>query len=84
MNLQSIKAHFRNMALTPITQLKRLAIGTLLSLIFSATLILFAEALTAWLFYSLALALILSALYALPGYFGIWLWRMRKFLFDLD
>lgn len=78
------KNYFKQMALTPKKQLKRLLIGTLGSLFFMLVLLLTSDESASWLFYLLSLSLALSIIYAIPGYIGIWLWRMRKFLFNID
>jgi len=72
------------MALTPKTQLKQLALGTCGALLSMLLIVVTSHWPQPWLFYLLSVFLILSILYALPGYLGIWLWRMRKFFFDLD
>lgn len=82
--MSDLKAKLRQMALTPKTQLKRLAIGTLGALICMLLLILTSHLANPWLFYSLSILLAIFTLYAIPGYLGIWLWRMRKFFFDID
>jgi len=74
----------KQMALTPKQQLKQLLIGTLGAFI-SMILILFSSQWEIdWLFYLLALITGFFIAYAIPGYIGIWVWRMRKFLFDFD
>lgn len=72
------------MAVTPQQQLTRLLKGTIGSIVAMAALILTSDWENPYLFYALAILMLLSILYALPGYLGIWLWRMRKFFFDLD
>ncbi|WP_196140968.1 hypothetical protein [Aliikangiella sp. G2MR2-5] len=84
MHWSSLKSRFKNMALTPKTQLKRLLAGTLGALICMLALVLTADLEIAWLFWGLSIALGICILYSLPGYLGIWLWRMRSFFFDLD
>lgn len=79
-----LKTKFRQMALTPRTQLKRLAIGTVGALICMTVLVLTSHLANQWLFYVLSFSLVIFTLYALPGYLGIWLWRMRKYFFDID
>ena len=72
------------MALTPKTQLRRIAVGTSGSLVSLLLLILTSEKVNPWLFYGFSLSLLGWVAYAIPGYIGIWVWRMRKFLFDMD
>ncbi len=72
------------MALTPQKQIKRLAIGTALSLFFILLMTIFSQSLSSWQFYLLVMLLLASILYAIPGYIGIWMWRMRNFFFDLN
>jgi hypothetical protein len=79
-----LKKTFRQMALTPKTQFKKLIIGTVAAFICMLALVLFSSHLNPILFYSLSVLLVASVTYAIPGYIGIWLWRMRKSLFDLD
>ncbi|MET1253956.1 hypothetical protein [Aliikangiella maris] len=84
LNSAAIKKHFIQMAKTPKSQLKRLLIGTICSFVCLILLILSSDWEIQWLFYLLSTALLIAILYAIPGYIGLWMWRMRKFLFDLD
>ena len=84
MQLDSFKNKLREMANTPRTQLKRLVIGTFLSLIGAIGLFVASGDESQWLFYLSSVVILIGVLYALPGYIGIWLWRMRKFFFDED
>ena len=77
----SLKKRLELMASTPQVQVKQLAIGTAISLISMASLILTSELELQWLFYLLSFILVLGILYAIPGYIGIWLWRMKDTLF---
>jgi hypothetical protein len=79
-----IKDRLRQMALTPRTQFKKLIIGTVCAFFCMLVLILSSAQENPVLFYALSFCLALSVAYAIPGYIGIWLWRMRKSLFNLD
>lgn len=72
------------MALTPKAQMKQLAIGTLGAFITVVILILTSQLENTVLFYLLSAILIGFVIYAIPGYIGMWVWRMRKTLFNLD
>lgn len=82
--MSDIKSKLRQMALTPKTQLKRLAFGTLGALVCMLVLFFTSHFASPWIFYTLSVLVVVFTLYAIPGYLGIWLWRMRKFFFDLD
>jgi len=72
------------MALTPRKQLFRLGIGTLGALVTMAIMLFTSHLELQWLFYMLSGLIALCIIYAIPGYIGIWVWRMRKFFFDMD
>ncbi len=72
------------MAVTPNKQLKQLAIGTVISAISMIVMTLTSDLENRWLFYFLVSINILAIIYAIPGYIGMWVWRMRKVLFDID
>ena len=80
----SIKARFRQMALTPKIQFKKLIIGTIGAFVCMLTLIFTSSLENVYLFYFLSFILVLCITYAVPGYIGIWVWRMRKSLFNID
>ena len=80
----SLNQRLRQMALTPKTQLKRLLVGTAFALIGVIALIFVSKTENQWLFILVSAVVFASVLYAIPGYIGIWMWRMRKVLFDLD
>jgi len=71
----------KQMAETPKAQIKRLAIGTLVSLITMIALVLTSDFASQSLFYALILFLAGGVIYAIPGYIGIWMWRMKDTLF---
>jgi multisubunit Na+/H+ antiporter MnhG subunit len=72
------------MAANPSQQIKQLAIGTAISLIAMLALVLSSDFENVWLFYFLSLVTALGILYAIPGYIGIWIWRMKDiFLKDV-
>ncbi|MCW8875853.1 MAG: hypothetical protein OQJ89_03165 [Kangiellaceae bacterium] len=80
----SLNKRLRDMALTPRKQLKRLLVGTIVSMFGIIALIYVSKTENQWLFTSVSVIVIASVLYAIPGYIGIWMWRMRKVFFDLD
>lgn len=80
----SLKSHLKKMALTPKTQLKKLLYGTFIAFTLMLILLLTSNSLSSWQFYTLCFFIMLSILYAIPGYIGIWVWRMRKFFFDIN
>ncbi|MDH5629606.1 MAG: hypothetical protein OEY96_05560 [Gammaproteobacteria bacterium] len=80
----AITQHLRQMALTPKQQIKQLLTGTLTSLAGVLLMLFTSELQNQWSFYLLSTLIVLGILYALPGYLGIWMWRMRKFFFDID
>ena len=84
MQHDSLKNKLREMANTPRTQLKRLVIGTALSLLGAVGLLIASGGESQWIFYLSSIVILVGVIYALPGYIGIWLWRMRKFFFDED
>ncbi len=73
--------HLHRMAMTPKAQIKKLAIGTLVSLLAMLGLILTSELANPLVFYSLSSLLVIAVCYAIPGYVGIWVWRMQKVIF---
>jgi uncharacterized membrane protein YccC len=74
--------HLLKMAQTPKAQAKQLAIGTLLAIIIMLGLIFTSEYENQIIFYLLSSLLVVAVIYAVPGYIGIWVWRMRSVLFD--
>ncbi len=78
-----IIAHFKQMALTPRKQLKQLLVGTVGGLLAMIGVLIASHFEQTYWFYLFASIVAICLIYALPGYIGIWLWRMRKFLFDL-
>jgi len=69
------------MSENPTAQIKKLVIGTLLSILAMMALILTSDLESQWLFYALSFVLVLGVGYAIPGYIGIWVWRMKDVLF---
>ncbi len=78
---QRLVAHLKVMANNPQAQIKRLAIGTLVSLIASVLQVITSQWESQTLFYFLSFFTLAGVVYALPGYLGIWMWRMRDTLF---
>lgn len=74
----------KEMANTPAKQIRKLAIGSLLSLIAMGLLIITSDLENQIVFYSLATIALLAIIYAVPGYIGIWVWRMKSTLFRKD
>ncbi|MDQ7048159.1 MAG: hypothetical protein Q9M92_00930 [Enterobacterales bacterium] len=74
-------AYLKTMAANPQAQIKRLAIGTFISLIASILQIFSSQWESQILFYILSFIMLAGVIYALPGYLGIWMWRMRDTLF---
>ncbi len=72
------------MALTPKRQIGQLALGSFISLVAMLALIITSELESSLVFYSLSFILVLGVIYAIPGYIGIWVWRMRDVLFDQE
>ncbi len=72
------------MACTPKQQIKRLAIGTAVSLLSLLLLILLTSLEEVWIFHCLAISGMLGVIYALPGYLGIWMWRMKDVFFNRE
>lgn len=81
---QRIIDHLKLMANSPRTQIKKLVIGTVVSAVSMSIIVLTAQLENQWLFYFLSVAVIVGILYALPGYLGIWIWRMRDTIFRDD
>lgn len=71
----------QQMANTPKTQIKRLALGTAIASLSMIALTATSHFESSWLFYILVSTTILGILLAIPGYIGIWVWRMRDVLF---
>lgn len=82
--MEKLKTKLRQMALTPKVQIRRLLVGTVGALTSMLVLLFTSQQENTITFYSFSLILILFVLYAAPGYIGIWMWRMRRFFFDLD
>jgi len=78
---EDIISRLKEMSENPIVQIKRLAIGTLLSLLAMMALVLTSDLELQWLFYILSIILVVGVVYAIPGYIGIWVWRMKDTLF---
>jgi len=76
-----IKEKLVSMAENPKAQLIQLATGTVMSLLAMFALVLTSDWENRWVFYLLNVLLIASVIYAIPGYIGIWLWRMKDTLF---
>lgn len=67
--------------MTPKAQFKQLALGTILAVLSMGMLWLTSHLESQFVFYGLVACLVASILYAVPGYLGVWLWRMRDTLF---
>jgi len=78
---RKIGSHFEHMANTPKAQIIRLAIGASISALSILILTFVSTMEIRWLFYLLVFTTLIGILYAIPGYIGIWLWRMRNVLF---
>ena len=78
---EDIINRLKEMSENPMAQIKRLAIGTLLSLLAMMALVLTSDLEKQWLFYALSIILVIGVVYAIPGYIGIWVWRMKDTLF---
>lgn len=76
-----LKERLKAMADTPSMQIKRLAIGTGISLSAMLVMVLSSDLEITWLFYLLATIVIIGVIYAIPGYIGIWVWRMQDVIF---
>jgi len=78
---KTIRNHLKQMANSPKAQIKRLASGTAVSII--SMLLIFVTSFLEyqWLFYSLVVIASAGIAYAIPGYIGVWVWRMRDLLF---
>ena len=70
-----------SMAENPREQLKRVAIGTAICFCSLLALILTSSLEKVWLFYLLSIIGISAIIYAVPGYIGVWAWRMKHVLF---
>lgn len=79
--MKSVKSLLRQMASTPKKQLKQLLIGTAGAFVCMLGLVLTSQFESEWLFYCLSFVLVLFFLYAIPGYIGIWVWRMKNLIF---
>jgi len=69
------------MAMNPKEQIKKLFIGTILSTISMGLIIFTSGWENLWLFYFLVVCMIASVAYAIPGYIGVWVWRMHDVIF---
>ena len=69
------------MADHPKQQLKRLALGTLISLVAMGVLVFTVDSENQIYFYALSVIIVAGVLYAIPGYIGVWVWRMRAVIF---
>jgi len=69
------------MAMNPKEQLKKLFIGTILSAISMGLIVFTSDWENHWLFYFLSACMVISIIYAVPGYIGVWVWRMHDVLF---
>jgi hypothetical protein len=76
-----LKKKLYQMAITPKAQIKKLAIGTFISITSFIALILTTPLESQWLFYILNGLTITGVLIAIPGYLGVWLWRMKDVFF---
>ena len=79
--MNALKLRLKQMASDPKKHLKRMVKGTLGALVTMLLLVTTSSYESKALFYSLSFALILCIAYAIPGYLGIWLWRMRDVFF---
>jgi len=69
------------MAKNPVKQIKQLATGTLISLVTMGLILVTSDLENQSLFYLLSFVTVLGIIYAIPGYLGIWVWRMKDSLF---
>ncbi len=76
-----IREKLVSMAENPKAQLIQLVAGTIVSLLSMFALVLTSDWENQWVFYLLNALLIAGVIYAIPGYVGIWLWRMKDSLF---
>lgn len=83
--IESLKKQLKNklhqMAITPKTQIKQLAFGTLISTFSIIALTITSPLENSGLFYSLNAITIIGVIVAIPGYVGVWLWRMKGVFF---
>ncbi|TQV74981.1 hypothetical protein FLL45_08545 [Aliikangiella marina] len=79
--MPKLKDKLEQMANTPKAQFKQLAVGTLGAIGSMGLLWVSSQYESELIFYSLTICLVVCVAYALPGYLGIWLWRMRDTLF---
>jgi len=75
-----IKEKLMNMAENPKVQLIQLATGTIICLLSMFALVLTSDWENQWIFYLFNIVLFAGVIYAIPGYIGIWVWRMKDTL----
>ena len=78
---KKIMNHLHQMAMNPKEQLKKLFVGTILSAVSMGLIIFTSDRENQWLFYLLVICVIGSVFYAIPGYIGVWVWRMHDVIF---
>ena len=66
---------------TPKTQMKILVIGTAIALVSMIALLFTSSLESTLLFYLFVFFMAVGIAIAIPGYIGIWVWRMRDTLF---
>ncbi len=79
--MAKLRDKLEQMAMTPRTQFRQLVIGTGAAILVMGLLWLTSGLGSDLIFYFLVFCLALSIIYAIPGYLGVWLWRMRGTLF---
>ncbi len=77
----ALKNKLKQMANDPKAQLVQLATGTFISLLAMLGLFLSSDLEMTWLFYLLSIVLVTGVGYAIPGYIGVWVWRMKDTIF---
>jgi len=78
---QRLIHYLKACANNPSSQIKRLAIGTFIALLAMLVQIFTSQWASQFLFYLISLVMFAGIFYALPGYLGIWIWRMRGTFF---
>lgn len=82
--IEMLKVNLKQRAYSPKAQFKQLAIGTLLSTAAMTFLSLTNAFDKQWLFITLQLFILFAVTYAIPGYIGVWLWRMKNVFYGKD
>jgi len=76
-----IMTRLHTMAMNPKEQIRKLFIGTISSVISMGLIAFTSHWENQWLFYFLVVCVIASVAYAIPGYIGVWVWRMHDVIF---